>query len=108
MGRVIRGTKEDLVESKRLACLARNAQVTVGIETASEEAETKEARVSSAECRVLRFSIWRHDISALRFHHFALEYHHVVPVYNFLILLRAELLLDLARFEPFDPCQGIG
>ncbi len=60
MRRVIRGNKEDLVESKRLACLARNAQVAVvhGVETASEEAETKGARAPSAECRVLRFSIW--------------------------------------------------
>ena len=27
---------------------------------------------------------------------------------DFLVLLQAELLLDLDRFEPFDPCQGIG
>ncbi len=29
-------------------------------------------------------------------------------MYDFLIFLRAELLLDLGRFEPFDPCQGVG
>ena len=27
---------------------------------------------------------------------------------DFLVFLRAELLLDLDRFEPFDPCQGVG
>ena len=29
-------------------------------------------------------------------------------MYDFLIFLWAELLLDLGRFEPFDPCQGVG
>jgi hypothetical protein len=32
----------------------------------------------------------------------------VVPVYDFLVFLRAESLLDLDRFEPFDLCQGVG
>ena len=27
---------------------------------------------------------------------------------NFLVFLRAELLLDLGCLEPFDPCQGVG
>jgi hypothetical protein len=29
-------------------------------------------------------------------------------MYDFLILLWAELLLDLRCFEPFDPCQDVG
>ena len=27
---------------------------------------------------------------------------------DFLVFLQTELLLDLDRFEPFDPCQGVG
>ena len=27
---------------------------------------------------------------------------------DFLVFLLAESLLDLGRFEPFDPCQGVG
>jgi hypothetical protein len=32
-----------------------------------------------------------------------LENHHIVPVYDFFVLLRAELLLNFGRFESFDP-----
>ena len=60
MGRVTCGNEEDLVEPERLACLARNGQVTIvhRIEAAAEEAETKGARLLSAGCRGLRFRIW--------------------------------------------------
>jgi hypothetical protein len=51
MGWVTRGNEEDSVEPESLACLTRNGQVTVvhGVETAAEEAETKEARGLRAE-----------------------------------------------------------
>jgi hypothetical protein len=44
----------------------------------------------------------------LKIEHYPSEDHEVVPVYHFLIFLRAELPLDLGRFEPFDPRQGVG
>ena len=37
-----------------------------------------------------------------------LEDNEVVPVYDFLVFLRAELSLNLCCFESFDPRQGFG
>ena len=102
MGRVTRGNEEDLVEPEGLACLARNGQMTVvhGIETAAESRDACQVLMLDAEgC-----SVWA------SFQHSTLrpEDDQVVPVDDFLVFLRAELLLNLDRFEPFDPCQGVG
>ena len=37
-----------------------------------------------------------------------LEDDEVIPMYDFLVFLRAELPLNLCCFESFDPCQGLG
>jgi hypothetical protein len=37
-----------------------------------------------------------------------LEDDEIVPMNDFLVFLWTESLLDLGRFEPLDPCQGVG
>ena len=36
-----------------------------------------------------------------------LEDDEIVPMNDFLVFLWTESLLDLGRFEPLDPCQGV-
>ena len=64
-----------------------------------------DARTPQGERRVSARQGWEGEKSD--FFSILLEDDEVIPMYDFLVFLRAELPLDLGCLEPFDPCQGV-
>ena len=91
---------------RAFACLAQQENIFAGCSKwpSSKASASEDAR------RTLRYVERLSDAGTKLADFFSnrLEYHEVVPVDDFLVFLRAELLLDLGRFEPFDPRQGVG